>query len=125
MKSLYQEASKIFAACEEQGIIVRNLSDIFTSSLSRSRTEYFEGEPLISHYTGAMGGWQLAIKRGIDILVSAVLLVILAPLAFLTAIAIKIDSPGPVHFVQERVSLNKRRFKLYKFRTMVNGAEQK
>jgi hypothetical protein len=43
MKSLYQEASKIFAACEEQGIIVR--------SLSRSRTEYFEGAPLISHYT--------------------------------------------------------------------------
>jgi lipopolysaccharide/colanic/teichoic acid biosynthesis glycosyltransferase len=53
------------------------------------------------------------------------LLVILSPLALITAIAIKIDSPGPVRFVQERVGLNKRKFRLYKFRTMVDSADQK
>jgi exopolysaccharide biosynthesis polyprenyl glycosylphosphotransferase len=124
MKSLYQEASQIFTACEEQGIIVRNLSDIFNSKLARSRTEYFEDEQLISHYTGAMRGWQVTVKRLVDIVISGALLVILSPLALLTAIAIKIDSPGPVYFVQERVGLNKRRFRLYKFRTMEDGADK-
>ncbi len=125
MQSLYREASKIFSACEQQGMIVRNLSDIFNRKLARSRTEYFEGESLITHYTGAMEGWQLAVKRAMDIVIAAVLLIILSPLALCTAIAIKINSSGPVYFVQERVGLNKRRFRLYKFRTMVDGADQK
>ena len=72
-----------------------------------------------------MYGWRVAVKRLLDIVISAFLLVILSPLALITAIAIKIDSPGPVHFVQERVGLNKRKFRLYKFRTMVDGADKK
>lgn len=126
MKSLYGEASQIFAACEEQGIIVKNLSDIFNLKSARFRPVDIDGLPLTSsHYTGAMDGWQVVAKRLFDILVSSALLVILAPLAIIVAIAIKIDSPGPVHFTHERVGLNKRRFRLYKFRTMVEGAEQK
>ena len=70
-----------------------------------------------------MYGWKVAVKRSLDIVISALLLVILSPLALITAIAIKIESPGPVHFVQERVGLNKRRFRLYKFRSMVKDAE--
>jgi exopolysaccharide biosynthesis polyprenyl glycosylphosphotransferase len=124
MKSLYQEASRIFTICEEQGIIVRNLSDIFNTRLARSRSEYFEGEPLISHYTGAMSGWQVAIKRVIDVVVAIILLLVLSPLFLLTALLIKLYSPGPVFFIQERVGLNKRRFNLLKFRTMVDKAEQ-
>jgi exopolysaccharide biosynthesis polyprenyl glycosylphosphotransferase len=124
IKSLYQEASQIFTACEEQGITVRNLSDIFTAKLAHSKTENIEDESLISHYTGAMWGWQVVVKRVFDIVISTFLLIFLSPLAFVTAIAIKIDSPGPIHFVQERVGLNKRRFQLYKFRTMVAGADK-
>jgi len=125
VKSYYHEASQIFSACEDQGIIVRNLSEIFNSKLVRSRTGHFEDELLISHYTGAMRGWQVTVKRLMDIVISAVLLVILSPLALCIAMAIKINSPGRVHYVQERVGLNKRRFRLYKFRTMVDGADRK
>jgi exopolysaccharide biosynthesis polyprenyl glycosylphosphotransferase len=125
MQSLYRKASQIFSACEEQGIIVRSLTGLFNPKLARSKTESFEGEPLISHYTGAMGDAQVTIKRVMDMVISAVLLVILSPLALVTAVAIKINSPGPVHFIQERVGLNKRRFRLYKFRSMVEGADQK
>ena len=125
IKSLYQEASKIFSACEKQGIIVRNLSDLFNKKIARSKTEYFDGLPIATHYSGYMYGWRVAVKRLLDIVISALLLVILSPLALITAIAIKIDSPGPVHFVQERVGLNKRKFRLYKFRTMVDGADKK
>ena len=125
IKSLYREASEIFSACEKQGIIVRNLSDLFNKKIARSKTEYFDGLPIATHYSGYMYGWRVAVKRFLDIVISALLLVILSPLALITAIAIKIDSPGPVHFVQERVGLNKRRFRLYKFRTMVDGADKK
>jgi exopolysaccharide biosynthesis polyprenyl glycosylphosphotransferase len=124
MKSLYQEASRIFTICEEQGIIVRNLSDIFNSKLARSRTEYFEGEPLTAHYSGAMGGWQVWAKRIMDLVLSIILLLVLSPLFLLTALLIKLDSPGPVFFIQERVGLGKRKFRLYKFRTMIDGADK-
>jgi len=125
MQSLYREASKIFSASEQQGIIVRYVSDLFNRKLPHSEAEYFEGEALISNDAGAMGGWKAAAKRAIDIVISAVLLVILSPIAFFTAIATKINSPGPIHYVQDRVGLNKRRFRLYKFRSMVDSADQK
>jgi exopolysaccharide biosynthesis polyprenyl glycosylphosphotransferase len=125
MNSHYKEASKIFTACEEQGIVVRYLLDIFNSKHAQSQTGYFEGETLISQYTGAMKGWQVTIKRAMDIVLSAALLVILSPLFLITAIAIKLDSPGPVLYLQERIGLNKRRFRLYKFRTMVKDADKK
>jgi exopolysaccharide biosynthesis polyprenyl glycosylphosphotransferase len=124
MKSLYHEASKIFTTCEEQGIIVRNLSDIFASRLARSRTEYFEGEQLIAHHTGAMGGWQVGVKRVMDLVLSIILLLVLSPLYLFTALLIKLDSSGPVFFIQERVGLSKRRFQLYKFRSMVVDADK-
>jgi exopolysaccharide biosynthesis polyprenyl glycosylphosphotransferase len=124
MKSFYLEASQIFTTCEEQGIVVRNLSDIFNSKIGRSKTEYFEGEPLISHYIGAMIGWQVYAKRIIDFILAIFLLIILSPLFLLTALLIKLDSPGPVFFTQERVGQGKRRFRLYKFRSMIDGADK-
>lgn len=69
-------------------------------------------------------GWQGAIKRAIDVISSAILLLLLSPLLLLTAIAIKLTSAGPVLFVQDRIGLNKQRFRIYKFRTMVSDAEK-
>jgi exopolysaccharide biosynthesis polyprenyl glycosylphosphotransferase len=124
MKSLYLEASRIFTICEEQGIIVRNLSDIFKSKRAQSKTEYLEGEPIIAHYSVAMDGWQFGVKRVFDLLLSIILLLVLSPLFLLIALLIKLDSPGPVFFIQERVGFGKRRFRLYKFRSMIDGADK-
>ena len=124
MKSLYWEASKIFTTCEEQGIIVRNLQDIFNSKLARSKTEYFEGLSITTHFSGALNGWQVSIKRVMDFVLSGFSLIVLSPLFLLVALLIKLDSPGPVLFIHDRVGLNKRRFKLYKFRTMIDGADK-
>jgi exopolysaccharide biosynthesis polyprenyl glycosylphosphotransferase len=66
-----------------------------------------------------------AIKRAMDIAIAAVLLVLLTPVLLLLAIAIKLDSPGPVFFSQERVGKGGARFRLYKFRSMVVDAEQR
>lgn len=72
-----------------------------------------------------MEGWQVLFKRFLDIIVAAVLFVLLIPLLLITTFMIKVTSQGPVLFVQERVGLNRRRFQLFKFRTMIADAEQK
>ena len=62
------------------------------------------------------------LKRILDFVFALILLIVLSPLMFLAAIAIKLDSHGPVFFRQERLGLNGEIFKMYKFRTMVDGA---
>jgi exopolysaccharide biosynthesis polyprenyl glycosylphosphotransferase len=68
---------------------------------------------------------QLLLKRLLDLFVSLVMLIVLFPLMALTAILIKLTSPGPVFFIQKRVGMNQREFKLYKFRSMVANAEER
>ena len=69
--------------------------------------------------------FSLTIKRMFDIVVSACLLVVFSPVFFILAIAIKIDSPGPVFYRQERVTMYGKIFRIHKFRTMINHADQK
>ncbi len=69
--------------------------------------------------------FSLAVKRLFDIVVSAIMLVVLSPLFLILAIAIKIDSPGPVFYRQERVTTYGKRFHIHKFLTMVNNADKK
>src|SRR5581483_1848439 len=87
----------VLALCEEQGITV---------------------------FTGPPDSPLLAVKRLIDITVSLTALILLAPVFAIIALAIRLDSPGPVFFVQRRVGLGGRQFNFYKFRTMVEDAER-
>lgn len=72
----------------------------------------------------ALRGWKVTLKRAMDIVGSAVGLVLLSPLMFLIALLIKIDSPGPALFSQERMGLDGKRFYMLKFRTMRVDAEK-
>jgi exopolysaccharide biosynthesis polyprenyl glycosylphosphotransferase len=63
------------------------------------------------------------MKRGFDIVIATILLLLALPALLLIAVAIKLSSPGPILFVQERIGLNKQRFRIYKFRTMIANAE--
>jgi len=125
LKSQYRTASRIAALSEEQGIVVRYLPDIFDLKSSHMKTVSLEGLSLVSNYTGAMEGWQVEMKRLLDILISGVALLLFLPIFLITATAIKLTTSGPVFFVQERIGQNKRRFRVYKFRTMVPDAEKK
>ena len=69
--------------------------------------------------------FSLALKRLFDIVVSLIMLVLLSPLFLILALAIKIDSRGPVFYRQERVTRYGKKFRIHKFRTMVNGADKK
>ncbi len=128
LNSFYREVTDIVNRCLEQGVMVRFISDSFyllrNLKLSHSRLEKFGDDIVISVHNGAMGGWPIVAKRAFDILISFLLIIILAPVYLCVAVLIKVTSPGPIFFIQERIGLNKRRFRLIKFRTMVPGAEQ-
>ncbi len=125
VKSYYQEIVRIITVCENQGILVKHLSNVYDTKQSKFKLEYLEDEPFVARYTGSINGWQVSIKRVLDISLSSILLVLFSPLFLIIAVAIKMTSSGPAFFIQERVGINKRRFRLYKFRTMVEDAEQK
>jgi exopolysaccharide biosynthesis polyprenyl glycosylphosphotransferase len=126
VRSFHEDASRIAHMCEQQGIVVRMLSDLFDLKIARPATADFDDARLITHYAGPTPhGWPVVIKRLLDIVLSSIALLLLAPAMALTAILIKLTSPGPVFFVQKRVGLNKRVFNIFKFRTMVIDAEKK
>src|SRR6202521_1073427 len=125
MKSLYLQASRVAALCEEQGVAVRVLSNIFNMRLAQSKAGEFEGEAVTTLCIGSPDDWQHLFKRIFDIVASLVAILILAPLFLLAGFLIKLTSQGPVFFNQERVGLSKKRFHLYKFRTMAADAEER
>lgn len=125
LRSMHEQASRVAASCEKQGITVRVLPAIFDLKIARSSAEELEGNPFITHSTGWADGWPVMAKRVVDLIVSAIAIATLSPLLLLVAILIKASSSGKVLFIQKRVGLHKRRFPLYKFRTMVADAEQR
>ncbi len=125
IRSFHTFASQIASACEQQGIIVRFLPNIFDLKEARQRADEFDGDALISHESTITDFWGLAVKRALDIAVSLTSIILLSPVLLLTALLVKLTSPGPIFFVQKRLGLNKRMFHIYKFRTMVVDAEQR
>lgn len=115
---------KIVNRCEEEGVIVRLRAELFELRTAKAYADELEGLPVLTFRSGPQEDWRLMAKRIIDIVSSSVLLLALAPLFLIVAALIKWSSPGPVFFTQERIGLNKRRFEMLKFRTMVNGAEK-
>ncbi len=124
LRSFYEQTSQVAALCEQHGIIVRFTSEIFNLKISRSRAVDIDGIAHITAHFGSSDTVALMVKRVLDVVVSAILLFLLAPLMVAVGILIKFDSPGPVFFRQERIGLNKRRFRIFKFRTMVPNAEK-
>jgi exopolysaccharide biosynthesis polyprenyl glycosylphosphotransferase len=124
LRSFYESSLGAAALCEQHGIIMRFDGDIFGLKKSRSTPDEFDGDHHVATYTGVRDWWPLVAKRVLDIAVSFILLILLAPVFVIIALLIRLWSDGPVLFRQERVGLNKRRFLIFKFRTMVPNAEK-
>lgn len=111
--------SSILAQCEAHGIQSLILPDYFDMLPARPRFETFGDIPLIdTRYVPLDDAMNASIKRVFDILFSLLVMIILSPVFVAVCIAVKLTSPGPVFFVQERMGKNRRVFKMYKFRTM-------
>jgi len=113
----------IIALCEEQGVTVRVIAQLAALDWGRATIDTLGEQPVITISSGPHESLTLVAKRLLDLAGATVGLVLLSPLFLLVAIAIKLDSRGPVFFSQERVGLHRRRFPALKFRTMVAGAE--
>jgi len=100
------------------------LPDLYDGLGWRAPLQILGGFPIMDLHWRPIPVVGLAVKRMVDILVSASLLVITAPLVALFAILMRIDSPGPLFYSADRVGLKGRKFRCYKLRTMVQGADR-
>ncbi len=110
--------------CENKGLRMHLSVDYFELKLARVKQTELNGFPILTFETTPDQVWHLLLKRVIDLVVSALALIILLPVFLVITICIKLTSAGPVFFRQVRCGLNRRSFVLYKFRTMIDGAEQ-
>jgi exopolysaccharide biosynthesis polyprenyl glycosylphosphotransferase len=101
------------------------MADVFDVHVARTRLVALGPIPLLTLEPVAQEEWKLLVKRLMDFTVAALMVPLLLPVIGLIAAAIKLDSPGPVFFVQERVGRRKRHFRMLKFRTMVEDAGQR
>jgi exopolysaccharide biosynthesis polyprenyl glycosylphosphotransferase len=121
IKSRYAEIQSVLESCARIGVPARYLADLFDPIKGRASHE--GNRPSLVMTPPAPRGWKMVTKRTVDLLGASTALIILAPLLLVAAAAIKLTSPGPVLFSQERYGLNRRRFRMYKLRTMVADAE--
>ena len=120
----HEEVIKMVAQCEKARVRVRIVPDLFQMSLSRVDVEEVGGIPLLGVKEVSIRGWNLALKRAIDVVISATTLLLLSPLILLIAALIKLESQGPALFRQTRIGRNGKPFTLYKFRSMRPEAEE-
>lgn len=110
--------------CETEGVRASVAGDLFDMRIAHSVTSELNGIPLITFESTVAQEWGLFVKRLIDLVLSGLGILIASPVLLITAILVKATSKGPVLFKQRRLGLSGRVFNLYKFRTMIIGAEQ-
>jgi exopolysaccharide biosynthesis polyprenyl glycosylphosphotransferase len=120
------EFTDTFLLCEELGVTARVVLNFFPHSIARMQLHEFDGFPLLSFSTTPTNEAVMFVRRILDVVLTGLILGIFGPLVMLpTAILIKLTSRGPVLFRQTRCGLNGRQFVMYKFRSMIDNAEQK
>lgn len=115
----------LFKTTEQMGVTICFIPDLYETRWMKAQLTSLNGTPALMYRTITEGRWSLLVKGFIDRVGAAVGLILAAPVMLLTAAAIKIDSRGPILFKHWRAGLNGKRFLLYKFRTMYNGADKK
>ena len=116
---------KYIDICLEMGITVRVVLESYKKEKMSSYVSSIGIYPMITYHTVALNSYEKLLKRLGDLLISAIALILVSPIMIITAAAIKLDSKGPVFFVQKRVGQNGRIFNIYKFRSMCADAELK
>lgn len=119
----HQKILSIIANCEQGRVAIKIFPDVFQIMATEVSIDDLNGLPLLAVRDVALRGWRLTIKRGMDLIVSSISLTLGSPFMFLLALLIKLDSPGPVFYAQERMGLDGNTFPILKFRSMRVGAE--
>ncbi|HEX9014496.1 MAG TPA: sugar transferase [Chloroflexota bacterium] len=120
----HDQILRIIDLCRRRRVSFRVAPDLYELMFSRVDTETINGIPLLGARDSQIKGWNLLVKRAMDVSVAVFTMVMLSPLLALISLAIKLDSPGPVLFRQTRVGKDGVPFTVYKFRSMVENAEE-
>jgi len=123
-RSFFDQVEAAINACELEGIEVWLVADFFKTQISRTTFDDFYGQPVLVFRAVPEASWESVLKQVMDFAGAVVLLAFFSPVLLLAALAVKVTSPGPIFFRQQRSGLNGRPFVLYKFRTMITNAEQ-
>ncbi|GAP62432.1 hypothetical protein ARMA_0855 [Ardenticatena maritima] len=120
----YEKVEMLVVTLHELPVHTLIVPDYFSLALYRASVEEFAGIPMINVRAPALNEYQRMLKRIFDLSAGGLATLMALPVMGLIALAIKLDSPGPILFRQVRVGENGRLFTMYKFRTMVVGAEK-
>lgn len=124
-RSWLKEIEKSILYCESVGVPATLSTDFFDLEIASGVPKEMEGLTYLTFETRRLRDPELLAKRTFDILFSGLVLVVASPVLAVVAVGIRLDSKGPVFFKQIRSGRNGRKFVLYKFRSMVPGAEEK
>ena len=122
-QSAFGKVNSLVLNMRDLPLLVRVVPDYYSLSLYQATVEDFAGIPMINLRDPALNEVQRLMKRMFDLLFGGIAALIISPLLGLVALAIKLDNPGPIIFRQKRVGENGRIFNMYKFRSMIEGAE--
>jgi exopolysaccharide biosynthesis polyprenyl glycosylphosphotransferase len=116
---------EVLELCERERVDFKLVPDMLDVLSTRLELDNIDGLPLMGVRRNQLYGWRASLKRTIDILASAVGLVVVSPVLLLVTVLIKVTMPGPALFRQERIGLHGQPFVIYKFRSMIVDAEAK
>jgi len=111
--------------CQEEGICIRLVADLFDIDSASVTLNMLGDLPIIEYHPVAQNINMLIVKRMFDLVAILAALPVLVPLFIFIGILVKLDSPGPAFFSQTRIGLNKRSFRMFKFRSMFADAEDR
>jgi Undecaprenyl-phosphate glucose phosphotransferase len=109
---------------EDEPVTLYFVPDLGEFAKLRGAVEEFDELHIITLQASPLDGWNSVLKRAMDIAVGGLALIFFSPLMLIVALGVKLTSPGPVFYRQERMGLDGKRFQMLKFRTMINDAEK-
>jgi exopolysaccharide biosynthesis polyprenyl glycosylphosphotransferase len=118
-----ERMQEAIAACETEGVEAWVAADFFRASIARPTYDALGPTPMLVFRVTPELSWAMLVKNVMDRAIALVALIFLSPFFLLIAIGIKLTSPGPVIFAQQRAGRHGRPFTMYKFRSMRTGAE--
>jgi exopolysaccharide biosynthesis polyprenyl glycosylphosphotransferase len=121
----HRTVSRLINECEQAQVKAQIVPDLFQLTKNQMRVDDLNGIPLISSREVSIAGGNLILKRGSDLLLAALITLFAFPLGLLIALAVRLDSPGPILYTQVRVGRHGEHFRMYKFRSMVADAEER
>ena len=120
----HHKIAALVTVCDRLGVRPRVVPELFQFSLNRVDVDDLGGIPLIGVKEHNLPGAARVVKRGLDVVLTLIALFFLWPIFVIIAIAIRLDSPGPILFSQTRIGQTGKPFKVYKFRSMYQDAEE-